>query len=750
MKLTGYIICPKIYLLLYVTWDDDVTSRDNDIIMSKQPPSWIRHLGFRIFSKLGPAVTIDGDQTQFVAFGNDLQLTCQYVASPPASDVLWKKHGTVIARNASVEINDPRVTIPHYNESHVQLKVSTTTSQDAGNYICLVTNDLGNSSDTTIIVIEVKPLIATHPQGDTVREGGNFNMYCNATGTPELTISWTRNESPINTSDNSRISLLDDNKQLTITNVSRTDSGEYRCVAKNRVGRDTSNATTVNVLYKPDITAHPNHRTATEGKNVALSCNADGNPAPTISWTINGSRVNTSGNSRISLSEDKKELFITNVSRTDSGEYRCVANNSVGNDTSNAAELHIQYQSKITAHPQNTTATEGKNVTLSCNADGNPEPTISWTRDGAPVDTSNTSRISFSDDKKQLTITNVNRTDSGDYRCVANNSLGNDTSYVATLDIQFAPEILKNPNDVTAVEGQDAVFSCSVRGNPSPSVSWTKDDEKLNVTANPRLSVSKTNNNHSLIITDVQRSDAGQYRCVAINIINSSTSTAATLQVHFQPYFTWNPEDTTVVEGQNTTLNCEVYGNPVPDVRWTKYGEALDIANQRLNVPFTANTSILTITNVVQADQGLYRCVANNSVNTSTSNPGKLTVHFAPEVTIIGDPEQFVITGKQMLLTCQYNALPPMSEVLWKKNGTVLARNAIVEINDSRVTIPHYNESHVQLSINTTTPQDAGNYSCNVTNDVDSSSDMITIVIQGTYIYLAGVSIDLTTSSYYI
>ncbi|KAL9961307.1 hypothetical protein ACROYT_G030220 [Oculina patagonica] len=51
MKLTGYIVCPKIYLLLYVTWDDDVTSRDNDIIMSKQPPSWIRHLGFRIFSK---------------------------------------------------------------------------------------------------------------------------------------------------------------------------------------------------------------------------------------------------------------------------------------------------------------------------------------------------------------------------------------------------------------------------------------------------------------------------------------------------------------------------------------------------------------------------------------------------------------------------------------------------------------------------------------------------------------------------
>ena len=63
-------------------------------------------------------------------------------------------------------------------------------------------------------------------------------------------------------------------------------------------------------------------------------------------------------------------------------------------------------------------------------------------------------------------------------------------------------------------------------------------------------------------------------------------------------------------------------------MRWTKDGEALDIsAVPRLSVSLTANTSSLTITNVVKGDQGLYRCVANNSVNTSTSDPGILTVH---------------------------------------------------------------------------------------------------------------------------
>ena len=93
-------------------------------------------------------------------------------------------------------------------------------------------------------------------------------------------------------------------------------------------------------------------------------------------------------------------------------------------------------QPEITVQPKAQTKTEGDNVTLSCNATGNPVPTISWTRDGSPVETRKNARISFSDDKKQFTIRNVNRTDSGEYRCVANNSLGNDTSSAAKVNIQ--------------------------------------------------------------------------------------------------------------------------------------------------------------------------------------------------------------------------------------------------------------------------------------------------------------------------
>ena len=93
-----------------------------------------------------------------------------------------------------------------------------------------------------------KPEIATHPQNITTREGQNVTIYCNATGNPAPTISWYKNGYPINNSFSTIFSPS--HEQLTIRNVNRIDSGDYTCQAKNRVGTDTSNASTINVQCK--------------------------------------------------------------------------------------------------------------------------------------------------------------------------------------------------------------------------------------------------------------------------------------------------------------------------------------------------------------------------------------------------------------------------------------------------------------------------------------------------------------------
>ena len=83
---------------------------------------------------------------------------------------------------------------------------------------------------------------------------------------------------------------------------------------------------------------------------MTLSCDADGNPAPTFSWNKDGSPVNTTANPSITLSGDKKNLTITNVEKGDSGSrYKCVASNSVGQAaTSNTATLNVQCKNNFT------------------------------------------------------------------------------------------------------------------------------------------------------------------------------------------------------------------------------------------------------------------------------------------------------------------------------------------------------------------------------------------------------------------
>ena len=95
------------------------------------------------------------------------------------------------------------------------------------------------------------------------------------------------------------------------------------------------------IIVAPEIATQPQGGPVIEGQNVNLFCNASGNPAPTMTWTRNGS-VLTSIVARISFGAESRELTITNINRADSGEYRCVANNSEGNTTSDAAILNVQ------------------------------------------------------------------------------------------------------------------------------------------------------------------------------------------------------------------------------------------------------------------------------------------------------------------------------------------------------------------------------------------------------------------------
>ena len=98
------------------------------------------------------------------------------------------------------------------------------------------------------LFITDQPEFSVHPQNATKIEGDNVTFTCNATGNPAPTFRWTKNGSVLTTG--SRIRLPSDGKQLTLTNVTREDSGQYVCEATNNVRTVPSDSATLNVQCK--------------------------------------------------------------------------------------------------------------------------------------------------------------------------------------------------------------------------------------------------------------------------------------------------------------------------------------------------------------------------------------------------------------------------------------------------------------------------------------------------------------------
>ena len=118
-----------------------------------------------------------------------------------------------------------------------------------------------------------------------------------------------------------------------------------------------------------------------------------------------------------------------------------------------------------------------------------------------------------------------------------------------------APEFTQHPEDIVGIEGENLVFSCSVEGNPQPSIKWTKNNNTFNIEADSDLNETSSGNTHTLTIQNVHRSDEGQYRCVASNSIGNTTSNTGTLKVHCK-YFAQD------VKWENWSIKPMTSANP--------------------------------------------------------------------------------------------------------------------------------------------------------------------------------------------
>ena len=78
------------------------------------------------------------------------------------------------------------------------------------------------------------------------------------------------------------------------------------------------------------------------------------------------------------------------------------------------------------------------------------------------------------------------------------------------------PQLIISPTDQTKDERSNSVIYCTVKGNPTPSVEWRFKSRKLYLGAKYLIKEGE------LVVRNLNYSDAGQYTCVARNILGTS------------------------------------------------------------------------------------------------------------------------------------------------------------------------------------------------------------------------------------
>ncbi|XP_046955521.1 muscle, skeletal receptor tyrosine-protein kinase isoform X5 [Lynx rufus] len=242
-------------------------------------------------------------------------------------------------------------------------------------------------------------------------------------------------------------------------------------------------------------------------------------------------------------------------------------------------------------------------ATFMCAVESYPQPEISWTRNKILIKLFDT-RYSIRENGQLLTILSVEDSDDGVYCCTANNGVGGAAESCGALQVKMKPKITRPPINVKIIEGLKAVLPCTTMGNPKPSVSWIKGDSALR--ENSRIAVLESG---SLRIHNVQKEDAGHYRCVAKNSLGTAYSKLVKLEVEVFARILRAPESHNVTFGSFVTLRCTATGIPVPTITWIENGNAVSSGSIQESVKDRVIDSRLQL---LITKPGLFTCIATN------------------------------------------------------------------------------------------------------------------------------------------
>jgi receptor-type tyrosine-protein phosphatase zeta len=217
-------------------------------------------------------------------------------------------------------------------------------------------------------------------------------------------------------------------------------------------------------------------------------------------------------------------------------------------------------------------ALKGQAKKMKCIFSGYPTPTVTWIRLGTRLQ----DKAHINTFGQELTIMDVDYTDSGSYQCKANNSeSGTPVRQTVTLSVESPPywNQDKPPEDVNTSEEESAQFDCQAIGTPTPVISWLINGVPLSDIQPDRRRIEGKD---YIRYENVTKTDAVVIQCNASNKHGYIFANAFLNVLAEAPTFIETPGSPTgvvkVAVDQSVVLTCHAFGAPKPVITWKKGG----------------------------------------------------------------------------------------------------------------------------------------------------------------------------------
>uniref|UniRef100_A0A182T0F4 Ig-like domain-containing protein n=1 Tax=Anopheles maculatus TaxID=74869 RepID=A0A182T0F4_9DIPT len=519
-----------------------------------------------------------------------------------------------------------RVITKENDDLSYTLEIQHCREQDSGIYTARAINGTENASCTAQLIVETltpeqrkamsesnSPVFSVQLKDTEVIEKTYLTFMVKVKGDPAPKVRFCKDDKEILDTDK-RMKINRDHAEtgfyeLIIPEVHKGDCGVFSCTAWNKFGTTKTEAQLL-VADQLDLFSELDNL---DDKTKFV-------------WKKNGVAFDPEERFKVLMADDSDSLALVfqHVKPEDAGLYTCVAATSSGNIQC-SAELTVQGQvNQLIQEPskphlevesKEALARIGGKALLEMKVKGYPKPEIVWRHEGTIIEPGGRYKFLYEDaESVSLVIKDVQPSDAGAYSIVAQNELGEDSTFI-NLVVKTPPTITK-PHDMAAMVNEQYKMSIEVNAVPAATVRFFRNGKEIR--EDDRIKFLTAENYYIIKFNHTVLEDAGNYSIIAMNEI-SQASEFWEFTINSPPRTTLHLQGETIVnEKEDIELVVKAESNPAPIVRWYKDGKEVVADGKRVVIIAEDGRYVLKIHAANRDDTALYTADIINDYGTVT------------------------------------------------------------------------------------------------------------------------------------